>query len=1220
MSTHKKIAFWITGGIGILAVFLLTAILLAPRLINSEAVKAWVLAEVSRRAGGKVGFERVDFALFPLPCVAIHELSLSFPEVASATVHAVTVHPELLPLLKRKVRIAKLDLQMPNLMVSLPEAGKRKLPTLSELEGAFGRFLSLLELDAPGLVVQVENGSLTLSQSGHAAFSLQGIQAHIVLPPESLKIQISCASSFWDRFSAEASITPKGLNGVGHMEVVGFRPHLLADYLFPGMALPVAESLVNLQTRFQTEGLRKWEAQVQGSIPSLTLRRGQRERIIRVAGVKGSFRLDEGKATATITELVSTDPPLRLTGSFAVDSMSPHARLEMSSGEVDIGPLREAALAMVGDQPVVQEVFRIVRAGSIPRISIQASGKSVADLEELESIVVTGSMRGGEIFVPGVALDLKEVSGEVVLSRGILSGEHLGARLGNARARAGNLKLGLAGKNAPFHLDTLVQADLAEGPLLLRRLIKNETFRKELSLISDLKGQAVGRLVLEGRGSEIKPRVDISEMHLFARYRPIPYPIVIHEGQLSYEGNKMGVTNLSGALGASSFSGLTAHLSMGKGSHLALRCGRSAFSLDELYPWLRSLEGLRKKLQEVKSMKGTLELSVMSLEGPLTRPGDWRFNGSGAVKDVVAKTSLVPGSIRVASGKIGMLPERFSFAEVQAKLMDAAVLASGDLHTDTGGLSKARFALSGKAGPEATRWLSSVSHLPPHVRVPSSFDLLRAEIVWEKGGATACKGNIAYQGGPNLSGEVILIPGELAVKNLLIQDKTSRARLDLFLKNKALDVHFSGNLTRETMAKLGSSGLFPMGWVKGDMAIHLLNDQPGLSTASGKLEGENLELPLGLPLPLTIERFSLDAEKNTIRVKSASFILKGSKTSLNGDVHFFPRGVDLDLGVSTGGIDLERLVTLFGKDKETPPQPPGGKSTGKEKGKEVKRAWDVPVTGKIRLESEYLSYGKYTWRPLRAVIGFDREGARVAVSEANLCGISTPGSVKVTSPKVTLDFRPASQEKDIDEVLYCLFGMKAYLTGTFDLNAQVAGQGTISELVPSLNGDLSFSARDGRIYRLNVLAKILSVVNVSAIFRGRLPDLTGEGLAYRSLAIKGEVKNGKFVVTEAVLDATSMEIVGRGNIDLVTKEADLLVLVAPFRTVDSALNKIPVVRNLFGGSLISIPVKVTGDLDDPKVKIFPISAVDSGILDILKNAVKLPVKLIEPVIPLGKGK
>ena len=77
MSMHKKIAFWIIGGIGILVALLLATILLAPRLIKSEAVKSMIIAEISRKGGGQVAFGRADFALFPLPCVAIHEVSLS---------------------------------------------------------------------------------------------------------------------------------------------------------------------------------------------------------------------------------------------------------------------------------------------------------------------------------------------------------------------------------------------------------------------------------------------------------------------------------------------------------------------------------------------------------------------------------------------------------------------------------------------------------------------------------------------------------------------------------------------------------------------------------------------------------------------------------------------------------------------------------------------------------------------------------------------------------------------------------------------------------------------------------------------------------------------------------------------------------------------------------------------------------------------------------------
>jgi hypothetical protein len=580
----------------------------------------------------------------------------------------------------------------------------------------------------------------------------------------------------------------------------------------------------------------------------------------------------------------------------------------------------------------------------------------------------------------------------------------------------------------------------------------------------------------------------------------------------------------------------------------------------------------------------------------------------------------VPGPIKLASGTFRILPQQLSFAEVQAELMDAALHSTGDLYLFGQSFSKARLVLDGNVCPGATRRLFSLIHLPSAIHAPSSFRLSQAELTWERGGAKAFKGNIACQDGLNLSGEVTVAPGELAVKNLLIQDKTSRARLGLVLKKKALDARFSGNLTRETTAKIGSSHLFPTGWVKGDMEIHFRKDQPGLSTARGRLEGEDLELPLGLPLPLFIERYSVDAARNEIRVKAANVLWEGNQIGVNGDVHFSPSGVHLDLEVSTGGIDLERLLTLFSQDRETLAQVPGGKDTGKDRAKKADDAWDLPVTGLVRLHSDHLTYRQFTWSPVRATISFDRKSARIGVSEAGLCGISTSGVLEVAPQRAVLHFHSVSKEEPIDEVLYCLLGTKTYLTGKLDLDANMRGQGTISELVRSLNGSLRLSAKDGRIYRWNLLAKIFAVLSVTEIFRGRIPDLAKSGLAYHSLGITGEVRNGRFVVAEAVLDSASVDLVAQGDIDLSTRQVNLLVLVAPFRNIDLIIGSIPVVGYILGKNLFAVPFRVTGDPDNPDVSVFPISAVGSGMLTTMKRILTLPVELVQPLIPGDGGK
>ena len=105
-----------------------------------------------------------------------------------------------------------------------------------------------------------------------------------------------------------------------------------------------------------------------------------------------------------------------------------------------------------------------------------------------------------------------------------------------------------------------------------------------------------------------------------------------------------------------------------------------------------------------------------------------------------------------------------------------------------------------------------------------------------------------------------------------------------------------------------------------------------------------------------------------------------------------------------------------------------------------------------------------------------------------------------------------------------------------------------------------------------------------------------------------------------MIDGSSMEIAGHGNIDFIDKKVDLKVLVAPLKTVDFIIKKTPVIGGILGGTLVSIPVRVKGDMSNPNISYLSASTAGSRLLDIMKNALQAPVKLIQPVMPGGQEK
>jgi hypothetical protein len=119
---------------------------------------------------------------------------------------------------------------------------------------------------------------------------------------------------------------------------------------------------------------------------------------------------------------------------------------------------------------------------------------------------------------------------------------------------------------------------------------------------------------------------------------------------------------------------------------------------------------------------------------------------------------------------------------------------------------------------------------------------------------------------------------------------------------------------------------------------------------------------------------------------------------------------------------------------------------------------------------------------------------------------------------------------------------------------------------------------------------------------------------YKSLRAKGELQSGKLTIKELVLDASAMQVASQGEIDLVNERIDLALVVAPLKTVDWIVKRIPVVDNILEGTLISIPIRIQGDLKDPRMIPLAPSQIESGLMGIIKRTLKLPFKVVQPIV------
>ena len=368
-----------------------------------------------------------------------------------------------------------------------------------------------------------------------------------------------------------------------------------------------------------------------------------------------------------------------------------------------------------------------------------------------------------------------------------------------------------------------------------------------------------------------------------------------------------------------------------------------------------------------------------------------------------------------------------------------------------------------------------------------------------------------------------------------------------------------------------------------------------------------------LVTPVSIEngRFDLKTELNMdvprqkITFEPTQLTWGDSQLTFKGDIDRTEKDILLDSTISADTIDWTQLEILLDYIKTK------GADSDRSSGR-------GQVLGTLNVLTDKFVYDALAVEELKTEITFKPKKVIIAIQQGSFCSINIRGLLNIYEQTLEIYLVPTAIDQDLATSTACITGEKKTATGTFNLSGELLSKSKPQDFLRSLSGNLSFTAKDGRIYRLGLLAKILSILNVTEIYRGAVPDLTGEGFAYRTMTANAEIKGGKILIQESSIDGVSMGIVCKGDIDFIEKKMDLTVLVAPFRTVDRIVDIIPLVGHVLGGKLISIPFKAKGELNDPSVIPLPPMAVGSEMLGILERTLKLPITIIQPLFSGGK--
>ena len=366
--------------------------------------------------------------------------------------------------------------------------------------------------------------------------------------------------------------------------------------------------------------------------------------------------------------------------------------------------------------------------------------------------------------------------------------------------------------------------------------------------------------------------------------------------------------------------------------------------------------------------------------------------------------------------------------------------------------------------------------------------------------------------------------------------------------------------------------------------------------------------------PITIHNgsFGLTSEskpktvRHRVRLNAADLIWGKNHLALTGGMILSHNETLLDLTLTADAVDWDQAKNIFDYVENKSKDPSSRIS---------KRV----LLGTLKVQADTFNYDTYAVSPLKADLLFKPNNVIIAVNEAAVCNISFRGELKFYGQTLEIFLIPVAVDQELAPAVSCFSDQQHLATGNFNLNGQLLSKGKPNEILQPLSGEMAFSAEKGRIYRLGLLAKILSILNVTEIYRGEIPDLTGEGFAYHGMTISANLQGGKLIMQECSIDGASMGIACEGHIDLSEKEMDLVILVAPFKTLDRIVKFLPLIKHILGGKLISIPFRAKGELADPEVTPLHPTAVGSGVLGVLERTLKLPITIMQPVFSPTKN-
>ena len=172
-------------------------------------------------------------------------------------------------------------------------------------------------------------------------------------------------------------------------------------------------------------------------------------------------------------------------------------------------------------------------------------------------------------------------------------------------------------------------------------------------------------------------------------------------------------------------------------------------------------------------------------------------------------------------------------------------------------------------------------------------------------------------------------------------------------------------------------------------------------------------------------------------------------------------------------------------------------------------------------------------------------------------------------------------------------------------------------------GGIHMRVKKGVLREFHTLAKVFSLLNISQLFSGSLPDMDKEGMPFTLLEQSIKIGDGKITTKDLTVTSESMNLSAVGTHNLFDDTLDITLGVMPLRTVDKIISSVPVAGWILTGdnkALLTAYFKIEGTAENPEVSSIPVESVSETIFGLFNRIVGLPVHLIKNIGSLFEEK